>query len=209
MIGRAVHRVVDAPRVYRLGQRLLTPGAQRRLAARLGGCLAGRPAAGPALDVGCGPESLLGRVGLAPVGVDVAADRAAEFRRQAGGPAVVADATALPFAAAACAVVWSGGLLHHLPDPAARQAVRELARVTRPGGLCIVFDGVFPQRRWRHPVAWAIRRLDRGAWMRNQRALEALLAPLGSWRMTRLTYAATGLEGLWSVLARPGAAAAT
>jgi SAM-dependent methyltransferase len=199
--------VVDAPVVYRLSQRLLAPGAQPRLLARLGECLAGRPQAGPVLDVGCGPESLLGGVGLAPVGVDIAADRVAEFRLRAGGPAVVADATALPFAAAAFAVVWSNGLLHHLPDRAAGQAVRELARVTRPGGLCVIFDGVLPQRWWRHPVAWVIRRLDRGAWMRDQRALEALLAPLGSWRMTRLTYASTGLEGLWSVLALPGTAA--
>jgi SAM-dependent methyltransferase len=46
------------------------------------------------------------------------------------------DATALPIADEIADFVYSNGVLHHIPDTAA--AVREIHRVLRPGGSCLV-----------------------------------------------------------------------
>ena len=187
---------------YRLTQRLASPGAGRVLRALLARWLARNPPPGKCLDVGCGPESWLRRADLQPIGVDVSPDFVAEFRRR-GGHAVVGCATALPFADGAFDSVWSCGLLHHLPDDAARRAVAEMQRVTRAGGCTVVFDAVLPRAVWRRPVAALLRRMDRGRWMRTEAALTALLAADGAWKCERLTYSLTGLEGLLATFRKP------
>ena len=52
----------------------------------------------------------------------------------------LADARRLPFADASVDALFAAGLVNHLPDPAAGLA--ELARVTRAGGLLILFHPV-------------------------------------------------------------------
>jgi SAM-dependent methyltransferase len=52
------------------------------------------------------------------------------------GAVVQGDATALPIASASVDFVYSHGVLHHIPDTAA--AVREIERILRPGGRCLV-----------------------------------------------------------------------
>jgi SAM-dependent methyltransferase len=53
-----------------------------------------------------------------------------------GGLVVQGDATALPLRSGAVDFVYSNGVLHHIPDTDA--AVREIHRVLRPGGQCLV-----------------------------------------------------------------------
>jgi SAM-dependent methyltransferase len=113
---------------------------------------------GTAIDVGCGTGRALqplrdavgpqGRV----IGLDLTPQMLASARSkvqagvQAGVQAdkgcllVLADARRLPLGAATADAVFAAGLVNHLPDPAAGLA--ELARVTRPGGLLIVFHPV-------------------------------------------------------------------
>jgi ubiquinone/menaquinone biosynthesis C-methylase UbiE len=50
---------------------------------------------------------------------------------------ILADARSLPFADASADAIFAAGLVHHLPDSGA--GLRELARVTRPGGLLVLF----------------------------------------------------------------------
>jgi ubiquinone/menaquinone biosynthesis C-methylase UbiE len=66
------------------------------------------------------------------------ADAAADLR----GPAsfVRGDARSLPFAAGVFDAVVLRGLVHHLQDPA--HALREAARVARPGGTVLLVDKV-------------------------------------------------------------------
>jgi SAM-dependent methyltransferase len=52
------------------------------------------------------------------------------------GGIVQGDATALPIASATVDFVYSFGVLHYIPDTA--RAVREIHRVLRPGGRCLV-----------------------------------------------------------------------
>ncbi len=60
-----------------------------------------------------------------------------------------------------------------------------------------LFDSVPPEPAWRWPLAWAIRRADRGRFVRRADTVRALLPDPACWRTTRVTYAHTGLEGPW------------
>jgi SAM-dependent methyltransferase len=92
------------------------------------------------LDVGCGTgalsQTVLGAADPAQVvGLDPSAGFVAHARERLAGPRarfVVADARALPLAAARFDATVSGLVLNFVPDPGT--AVREMARVTRAGG---------------------------------------------------------------------------
>lgn len=101
------------------------------------------------LDVGCGPGTdlfdMVAEVGSAGrlVGLDASAVMIAEARRRAEAIGVpisfeVGEVQALPFPDASFDACRAARLLEHLPD--ARQALAEMARVTRPGGRILVFD---------------------------------------------------------------------
>ena len=92
-----------------------------------------------ALDVGCGPGALTAeladRLGAANVG---AADPSESFveacrARVPGAEVVVAPAEALPFAAGAYDAVLAQLVVNFMRD--AEAGVREMVRVTRPGGV--------------------------------------------------------------------------
>jgi SAM-dependent methyltransferase len=96
-----------------------------------------------ALDVGCGnggfdsmldPLEELHGVDVSPEIVAAAAERVPRVRFE------VADGTRLPFADDTYDLTFTVCTLHHV-EPAHRVAfVRELARVTRAGGLVVVFE---------------------------------------------------------------------
>ena len=112
------------------------------------------------LDVGCGPGTvtvdLAARV--APgvvVGVDTSAAvlGLARATADAAGARNVtfqeADATSLPFADDSFDVVHAHQVLQHLSDPVA--ALREMRRVTRPGGYVAVRDADYAAMTWYPP----------------------------------------------------------
>ena len=78
---------------------------------------------------------------------------------------VAADATALPLPDGAADLTLAMHMLYHVPDPS--QAVRELRRVTRPGGRVVIgLNGLDHLRELREIVATA--RGD-GRWGRRER----------------------------------------
>jgi SAM-dependent methyltransferase len=184
-----------AQRLDRLTQTVLAPGATAHLMSKVGELMTAVRPAGLILDVGCGYTSPLAALGRTPVVVDLDEARV----RLQGGRAVAADAVALPFADGVFAAAFSFGLLHHLDDGAARNAIGEMRRVVRPDGLIAIFDGVLPIRSRAKPAAALIRAFDRGSHMRTQAALRVLFDDPAMWSFDRVTYAATGLEGLWCV----------
>jgi len=108
------------------------------------------------LDVGCGPGTITvdlaarvapGRV----VGLDVSAAPLAEARSAADRAGVdvefaVGDVYALEAADGSFDVVHAHQVLQHLTDPVA--ALREMARVCRPGGLVAVRDVDYAATTW-------------------------------------------------------------
>ncbi|MFC4039949.1 class I SAM-dependent methyltransferase [Dactylosporangium siamense] len=106
----------------------------------------GLPAGATVVDVGCGTGRALPalRAAVGPTGTVVGLDVTPQMLAVAGpnGAAataglVVADARRLPFAAAGIDAIFAAGLIMHLPDTIA--GLRELARVTRPGGRLVLF----------------------------------------------------------------------
>jgi SAM-dependent methyltransferase len=177
--------------LWRASQHFLAPGAAASIRDLVQRWIAEHPTRGRYLDVGCGPQSRLADAGVDAIGVDLHP-----------GWGITASATRLPFASGAFQSVWSFGLLHHLPDPAAYQALSEMSRVTEPRGYIVVFDGVLPEDR--RPLASLVRRLDRGSKLRRQREHQELLALCGTWQCERITYARTGLEGVFAWTRTPG-----
>lgn len=143
----------------------------------------GLPAGSRGLDVGCGvglyalwlaeavgqggrvvaiePEADKVDTARALVGGETAGDRL-EFRR--------GDGTAIPMPDGGLDWVWCGDVLHHIVDT--EKALREFARVVRPGGRVIVkesqvFSAMFlpghPELERRIQLAEIRRTLDEGA----------------------------------------------
>ena len=101
---------------------------------------------GVVVDVGCGTGRALPplRQAVGPAGTVIAIDVTPEMLRQArpaglaaSAVLVLADARRLPLADTSADAVFAAGLVSHLPDPEA--GLRELARITRPGGLLVLF----------------------------------------------------------------------
>lgn len=110
----------------------------------------GLPEAAVVLDAGCGTGGLIRRLsGLHPAwrwtGVDLS-PAACRFARERVGPTTEikeASVTELPFPDASFDAVVSADVLYHVADDAA--ALREFARVLRPGGVVIIN---VPAYRW-------------------------------------------------------------
>jgi len=101
---------------------------------------------GVVIDVGCGTGRALPplRSAVGPGGAVFALDVTPEMldaarpaSRLAAAALVLADARALPFPDGSADAIFAAGLVNHLPDTVA--GLRELARVTRPGGRLVLF----------------------------------------------------------------------
>jgi len=103
------------------------------------------------LDVGCGTGRLLAFLhdawpGMRWTGLDLSPPYLAEARRLVGATArvklVEGAAEKLPFDDASLDIVVSSFLLHELPADVRRQAIAEMARVTRRDGLVVIVDSI-------------------------------------------------------------------
>ncbi len=103
------------------------------------------------LDVGCGTGRLLAFLhdawpGVKFTGLDLSAPYLAEARRLVGRTARVklieGAAEKLPFDDAELDLMVSSFLLHELPATVRTQALAEMRRVLKPGGLVVVVDSI-------------------------------------------------------------------
>jgi len=100
------------------------------------------PSSGLVADIGCGNGRYLAELSRRAfegrsLGVDLSAGMLAAARPGAPSAGLaVADVSALPLRDGAAGLSLAMHMLYHVPDPA--EAVRELRRVTRPGGLVVV-----------------------------------------------------------------------
>jgi ubiquinone/menaquinone biosynthesis C-methylase UbiE len=160
--------------------------------------------AGRWLDVGCGPRSLIAQtLPGTVVGIDCSTEILHETQRD-NVTCITATATALPFTAESFDGVVSFGMLHHVSEQDAETALTEMRRVTRPGGVVLLFDSVSPVSSARRPLAALLRKLDHGCYVRDEATLRRLLNHHGFDIGRRITYSWTGLEGCWAVLVNSG-----
>lgn len=107
------------------------------------------------LDAGCGTGWFsrgAHQRGATVTSLDVGVELLAETRRKAPVTAVAADALRLPFRPASFDIVISSEMIEHTADP--RQAVSEMARVLKPGGILAL---TCPNRVWQGVVRAASR----------------------------------------------------
>ena len=98
------------------------------------------------LDVGCGSGFFsreAARRGAKVTSLDIAMQLLEQTRRKVQSERVNADACALPFTDGAFDLVISSECIEHTLDP--RLALREIHRVTRPGGRLLV---TVPNQTW-------------------------------------------------------------
>lgn len=142
-------------------------------------CLEFAPHAQTTLDVGCSAGYVLAAadaLGLRPTGIDYA-PYAAALGHQRGFPTSAASLTELPFRDESFDVITAKHTLEHVRTP--RQALSELARVLKPGGvvMIVVPDAGYwhlnaskkggryfhPERLgWQHHVYYDVATLGRG-----------------------------------------------
>jgi len=113
---------------------------------------------GSVLDVGCGTGVVASRLadrGYEITGVDPSAGMLAHLRRS--DPRVRAEqgsATALPFEDATFDLAMCVAVMHHIADPeSVRLSLIEMARVTRPGGLVLIWDHNPRNPYWKNLMA--------------------------------------------------------
>jgi demethylmenaquinone methyltransferase / 2-methoxy-6-polyprenyl-1,4-benzoquinol methylase len=137
-----------APR-YDFVTRVLSYGMDRRWK-KLGVAQASLPSNAMVLDLasGTGDFSQLVQERLPKarsVAVDLTEGMLRLARRQGVAEAACADATVLPFADASFDCVFIGYGLRNFPD--LKKAMREIERVTKPGGMMVSLDFFMPSNR--------------------------------------------------------------
>jgi ubiquinone/menaquinone biosynthesis C-methylase UbiE len=161
MVGRHAHggahgasrtrgSVIHWARLYDLLTKL--PGISGAKALRKAAieCAALRPGE-KALDIGCGPGALalLAKARVGPEGevhgIDPSPEMIELARKKAAGAGAavrfqIGAAEDLPYPDASFDVVLSTLMLHHLPDDLRPQAIKEVARVLKPGGRFVAVD---------------------------------------------------------------------
>jgi ubiquinone/menaquinone biosynthesis C-methylase UbiE len=142
------------------------------------------PKQGLVLDAGCGPGSMLhyfGRYGDV-VGMDRYAPALAMASSHFSGPLVQGELLSLPFDDGSFSLTIACEVLYHRSIPDVSAAVRELVRVTRPGGSLLVVDSAYASCYSEHDVtAHGARRFTRAE-------LTAVMREAGL-EITRATYA--------------------
>lgn len=168
---------------YRRSFSTLCAGAIPHLLAHVG--------AGHLLDVGCGTGDLLMSAAdrCQVVGVDADSEMVSWSGMRHPGRVVQAALPALPFPDGSFDIVVSNFVVNHVPDPQA--SVRELARVTRPGGS--IAATIWPSGR----SVWA--ELVNGCFE------AAGAVPKPSPRLPKELDFARSVEGLASLIASAGA----
>lgn len=114
--------------------------------------------AGRVLDVGCGTGVVAGRLaaaGYEVTGVDPSAGMLAYVDEHAPGVRTVeGSATALPFEDGGFDLTMCVAVMHHIAEPeAVQRSLGEMVRVTRPGGLVLVWDHNPRNPYWKHLMA--------------------------------------------------------
>jgi 2-polyprenyl-6-hydroxyphenyl methylase/3-demethylubiquinone-9 3-methyltransferase len=105
------------------------------------------------LDVGCGSGQFsqwAAARGARVTSLDIGVRLLAEARRRSRSRPVAADACRLPFPSNAFDIVVSSECIEHTTAP--KEALREIHRVTRPGGLLVV---TVPNQVWHFAITIA------------------------------------------------------
>jgi ubiquinone/menaquinone biosynthesis C-methylase UbiE len=120
----------------------------RRAAVQAAGVGAGAVVADVGTGTGFMAEAALD-AGATVIGIDNSDGMLAQVRERFAGRTFEArrgDTDALPLASGEADAVLANMVLHHAPDPPA--AIREMARVLKPGGMLVITDADSHNHEW-------------------------------------------------------------
>lgn len=203
-----LYRLLESSKIYNLSQWFFCPGISKLLPKVFE--YAFGDSKGLMLDLGCGPVLTTPPFNGQTVGLDYNIDYLRNYPsiktstfskdqdRLQNYFKVVGSADVLPFKEGSFDECRSSGLLHHLANDCAISAIKEMFRCAKKNGKVIIIDNVWPKNSLARPLAWLIRRLDRGEWIRNEEDLIRMVncAVTGQWQHKRFTYTVNGLECL-------------
>lgn len=160
------------------------------------------------LDLGCGPRFIGWETGPRyTLGVDLNSDYLTkfiadgrEFSKNSSKmvAAVSGSIVDLPLMNNSICQCWSIGLFHHLSNSQLLIALDEIRRVVVPGGRVVIIDNILP-KFYQLPLAWIIRKMDRGRFVRRESELVELIKSKfssSSKVVSRITYGFAGLEAV-------------
>ena len=127
------------------------------------------------------------------MGIDVSKSYLKQYRKN-GATGILGSAEKLPFEGGSFDAIWSIWLFHHLSDEIAKKSILEMLRVCKKSGYILIIDAVMPVYNLSRPLAYIIRKLDRGRYVRNFNQNVNLLPNPSEWTIKRKTYSHTGLE---------------
>ncbi|MBU6358480.1 MAG: methyltransferase domain-containing protein [Chloroflexi bacterium] len=191
-----MYQILEHPLIYRLAQFVFAPGGEHFFETHIAKIVTELAPIESALDVGCGPRSYLWPAHVTPVGCDISLSYMKQFCLSAG-LGIVGSIGDLPFSNEKFSTTWCIGVLHHLPDKLAQSAIQEMYRVTKMGGHVVIVDSVLPKLGWHRPIAWGIRKSDRGRFVRTESCLREIIKQVPAhWQISRQSYSFYGLEAL-------------
>jgi len=175
-ITSGIYRILSAPFVYSLYQRLIGANRCRRE------FMARYVHAGPTdrvLDIGCGPSEILNSLTSADyVGIDISFPYLQRAKKQGRPRANFVCGTMECLRqerSPAFDIVLGIGLLHHLNDDEVRSFFRTASALLRRGGRTITFDGCFTPHQ--NKIARFFAQRDRGKNVRTEMAYADLAKP--------------------------------
>lgn len=146
-------------------------------------------ARGPLLDVGCGTGTLarhFREAGFEVMGLDLSVGMMRVMRAENDVTGVCGNSYELPFPDDCFGVVICAAVLHHVVEPGlVARTVRDMVRITRPGGHTVVWDHNPNNPYW--PLLMARLPQDAGVTrLVPAQEILAAVAPLPSARRARL-----------------------
>lgn len=200
----SIYKILDIPFFYKLSQIILAPGKPIFMKNIWADAFdVGRS---PVLDVGCGPKLIGPRPEGTLYGVDINVRYLESYLKESqvaclksGTQRTIVKegtSTSLPFEDNFFLEVRANGFLHHMDDDDLKVSAKEMYRCLAPGGQLVILEDIWPKSKFRRPLAWLIRRFDRGAFMRTEKELISLFTDaIGKPAVTkRHTYTLIGTE---------------
>lgn len=123
------------------------------------------------LDIGCGPADVLEVLpeAIDYHGFDLEPNYIAQAKARHGSRGNFEVRAVSPDAVEGLGsfdLIMAIGVLHHLTDAEVEVVMAGAAKVLKPGGRLVTFDGVFIP--WQNPIAKALLHLDRGRFVRSE-----------------------------------------
>lgn len=167
-----LYRILDKAFIYNISQKILAPGDKGQMKDLLNDAI--RPYRYSAvLELGAGTGAYSPKDFTNCSVTDI--NHAYLKNGKSGSMPVCCDATKPAFKPDTFDLVFSMGLSHHLSDMEYRHLLNSVTTILKKNGVFMVLDNIWPTNKI-NPIAYLIRRFDRGKYIRTASQQEKILS---------------------------------